>query len=209
MLPILGFLPRLRRPTNDTRRIFISGTGRAGPTYLVELLTELGLDTGEWSATDYSPKARAGLERGIFDPCGPRIIKSPFLCENVDAVLAAGIKIDHVVIPVRRFEDAAASRAYVQEITTASPDGSPVAGGLWETDHADEQIGVLYRKFANLIESLSRNDIPMTLISFPRSATDPQYLFGKLSSLMPGVSESMFQQAFSRIAKPSLIHKFA
>lgn len=126
----------------------------------------------------------------------------------MDAVLSAGIKIDHVVIPVRRFEDAAASRAYVQKITAASPDGSPIGGGLWETDRADEQIAILYRKFANLIESLARNDIPMTLISFPRSATDAQYLFGKLSPLMPGVSESRFQEAFFQISKPSLIHQF-
>ncbi|TPK75534.1 hypothetical protein FJ930_05435 [Mesorhizobium sp. B2-4-15] len=204
----LGFLSRFRRHREDVRRIIISGTGRAGTTYLVELLTELGLDTGEWSSNDYFPEARAGLERGIFDPIGPRIIKSPFLCENVDAVLAAGIKIDHVVIPVRRFEDAAASRVYVQEATTGSADGTPVEGGLWETGHANEQIAILYRKFANLIESLLRNDIPMTLISFPRSAIDPQYLFGKLSPLIPGTSQSRFQEAFSRISKPSLIHQF-
>lgn len=78
MLPMLGFLSRFRRPKEDTRSIIISGTGRAESTYLVELLTELGLDTGEWSAKDYFPEARAGLERSIFDPLGPRVIKVHF-----------------------------------------------------------------------------------------------------------------------------------
>jgi hypothetical protein len=208
MMPKFKFLSRIGHPKEDTRRIIISGTGRAGTTYLVQLLTELGLDTGEWAEKDYFPKARAGFERGIFEPSGPRIIKSPFLCENVDAVLAAGIRIDHVVIPVRRFDEAAASRAYVQETAGGYKDGGAVEGGLWEAESADEQIAVLYRKFANLIESLVRNDISMTLISFPRSATDPGYLFGKLSPLMPGVSESRFRQAFLQISKPSLIHRF-
>ena len=47
-------------------RILISGTGRAGTTFLVQLLTELGLDTGysdpERVAMTYSEQARAGLE---------------------------------------------------------------------------------------------------------------------------------------------------
>ena len=77
-------------------RLYISGTGRAGTTFLMQLFTELGLDTGFKRVSDnksYFPTARAGLEQDLFDRKGPRIVKSPFLCDHVDDVLAAGFKI--------------------------------------------------------------------------------------------------------------------
>lgn len=193
---------RLQSPPG---RIFISGTGRAGTTYLVQLLTKLGLDTGAWTDDEYFPNARAGLERHVFDPEAPRIVKSPFLCEQVDAVLAAGMAIDHVIIPIRRLEDAAASRILVQQVTP----GANVKGGLWETETAEGQIDVLRRKLTNLIEALVRHDIPMTLISFPRSATDASYLYRKLSPLIPNVEEAFFHRVFVEVAKPELIHDFS
>ncbi|PBB19528.1 hypothetical protein [Mesorhizobium sp. WSM4313] len=190
---------------SDAKRIFISGTGRAGTTYLVQLLTKLGLDTGTWTDDEYCPNARAGLERHIFDLDAPRIVKSPFLCEQVDAVLAAGVAIDHVIIPIRRLEDAAASRILVEQ---ANP-GENVKGGLWETETAEGQVDVLRRKLTSLIEALVRHDIPMTLISFPRSATDASYLYRKLSPLIPNVEEAFFHRVFVEVAKPELIHDFS
>ncbi len=48
-------------------KVIITGTGRAGTTFLVQLLTELGLDTGytrrTWSR-DYFEHCDAGLEFG-------------------------------------------------------------------------------------------------------------------------------------------------
>jgi hypothetical protein len=197
----------LRRPG----RIYISGTGRAGTTFLMQLFTELGLDTGFKQVSDkrsYFPSARAGLEQDLFNPKGPGIVKSPFLCDHVDDVLAAGFKIGHVIIPVRNFEQAAASRRHVQAETTGSPDGEAVVGGLWGTSRANEQAGVISRKFCKLVEALVRNDIPMTFLSFPRLALDADYLFGKVSFAMPGVSQSVFLVAFRKISRPDLIHDF-
>ena len=157
----------------------------------MQLFTELGLDTGFKRVSDnksYFPTARAGLEQDLFDRKGPRIVKSPFLCDHVDDVLAAGFKIGHVIIPVRNFEQAAASRRHVQMETTGSPDGDAVAGGLWGTNRANKQADVISRKFCRLVEALVRNDIPMTFLSFPRLALDADYLFGKVSFAMPGVS---------------------
>ncbi|AZO09177.1 hypothetical protein EJ074_08670 [Mesorhizobium sp. M3A.F.Ca.ET.080.04.2.1] len=217
MFSIANLLVRRGRPQPDagleqashqqlhTKRIFISGTGRAGTTYLVQLLTKLGLDTGTWTDDEYFPNARAGLERHIFDLNAPQIVKSPFLCEQVDAVLAAGVAIDHVIIPIRRLEDAAASRILVQQATP----GKNVKGGLWDTEVPEAQIEVLRRKLTSLIEALVRHDIPMTLLSFPRSATDAPYLYRKLSPLIPNMEESFFNRVFAEVARPNLIHDFS
>lgn len=202
-------IARFRAPHLPKGHIFISGTGRAGTTYLIQLFSELGFDTGNWSDADYFPQARAGLERQIFDTKIPKVAKTPFLCDNVDEALAAGIQIGHVIIPIRKISDAAASRIHVQLETTGLKDGKTVSGGLWGTESAAHQADVLSRKLSNLIESLVRHDIAMTLISFPRSAIDAGYLFGKLSPIMPTISRSVFFNAFKRIAKPDMIHDFS
>lgn len=54
----------------------ISGTGRAGTTFLVELLTQLGLDT-QADKLGYSINAHAGLEADITLPNAPYIVKNP------------------------------------------------------------------------------------------------------------------------------------
>jgi hypothetical protein len=56
----------------------ISGTGRAGTTFLVVLLTRLGLDTGFAEETMMIDEiARAGLEHAFIEPTSPYLIKSP------------------------------------------------------------------------------------------------------------------------------------
>lgn len=192
-------------------RIYISGTGRAGTTFLIQLFTRLGLDTG-FDATpgayEYFPEARAGLEKDIFDPQGPKIVKSPYLCDHVDSVLAAGIKIGHVIIPVRDFDQAAKSRQHVQRETTGRAEGQSVAGGLWGTAHGKDQVAVLGLKFGMLVEALVRNEIPMTFLAFPRLAQDADYLYDKLGFMMPNIDRRSFAAAFNDVAQPNLIHDF-
>src|SRR6266480_1939620 len=150
--------------------VIISGTGRAGTTFLVQLLTHLGLETGfDINAMELYPIARAGLEIDIRDANAPYIVKSPYLRDLIDEVVASSTRIEHAIIPVRQFDAAAASRAHVQKVTTGVADGEPeVNGGLWETDKADSQAGVLRLKFTKLIEALVRHDIPITFLAYPR-----------------------------------------
>jgi len=192
-------------------RVYITGTGRAGTTFLVDLLTRLGLDTGlDRGGKDavYFADARAGLEKDIFDRNGPEIIKNPRLCDQLDAVLGSGIAIRHILIPIRDFASAAASRRFAQREATGSENGRPVRGGLWDTRDGESQEAVLHEKFATLMEAIARNDIPFTLLSFPRFAKDGPYLFEKLRLCFPDLSEGHFLQTFEDTARPELIHKF-
>ena len=125
-------------------RIYVTGTGRAGTTFLIQFLTELGLDTGFQNArrkqVAYSPEARAGMEWDIYDHDAPTIVKSPFLCDHVDDLLAAGFKFRHVIVPIRDIASAAASRRLVQLETTGKTDGDSVVGGLWDTKVGEVSI---------------------------------------------------------------------
>src|SRR5436309_11606939 len=92
--------------------LIISGTGRTGTTFLVQLLTELGLDTGfADSRSEIFSNCNAGMELDIRRPDAPYIIKTPRLCNYLDEVLQSGqVIIDHAIIPMRDLYSAAQSR---------------------------------------------------------------------------------------------------
>lgn len=185
------------------RKIIITGTGRAGTTFLVRLLTELGLDTGftreNWREHVHAHCA-AGLEKDLAAPDAPRIVKDPDLCERLPAILAAGrIVVEHALVPVRELEAAAASRVRI---------GANAPGGLVGTADADHQRAVLAERFHHLVETLVQHDIPHTFLAFPRFACDAAYCYERLHFLLDGVTFREFEAAFARVADPKLIHQF-
>lgn len=194
------------------RRSFvaITGTGRAGTTFLVELLTALGLDTG-FTTDDFpvSAEGKAGLEWTTLELPSARIFKSPAFCDLVDDFIARGGRLDHAIIPVRDFSAAAASRIRVQRALTGSGDGAArVDGGLWDTEESEGQEAVLRHKFTRLVTALVRHDIPMCFLAFPRLVQDADYLYAKLRFLMPAVDFATFRQVFEATVHREWVHAF-
>ncbi len=191
----------------------ISGTGRAGTTFLVILLTRLGVDTGftPQSATARGP-GRAGLEITTLLPTSPYVLKAPAYCDRIDALLAddPNLVIDCVIAPVRDFRAAAESRAFTQAETTGSRRGSGtnVRGGLWLTEDPERQEDILRRQFSTLIASLARHDIPLVLLWYPRLTRDPEYVYGKLNFLFRDKAYEEFGQVFSALVRPDWVHRF-
>lgn len=214
---MMKFVDRLRcrfkatPPQQNPGKVFISGTGRAGTTLLVELLTELGLDTGfdgRNTEESYFPSARAGLEWDLDDQNGPRFQKSPYLCDRLNDIINRGEKIATVIVPVRNISDATKSRLKVQLATTGSQDGREVAGGLWSTNSASEQEAILRQKLTMLIEVAVANDVSITFLSFPKFASDSLYLYTKLLPVLGQIEFSEFEEAFRKTVNPSLISNF-
>lgn len=190
------------------KHVIITGTGRAGTTFLVALFTHLGLDTG-FDPTDLKlhPLSRAGLERGIWEENAPYIVKSPVVCDMPEHLF--GPAIEHVIIPFRGFEEAAESRIHVHELATGRREGGVTyPGGLWDTERAADQANVLRLKFARLLEMLVRYEIPMTFLLYPRLARDPDYLYAKLGFLLSGIDPDHFRATFGKVVKPEWINVF-
>lgn len=191
--------------------LIISGTGRAGTTFLVQLFTALGLDTGFTDpASDLNPNCDAGMEWDIRRADAPYIVKSPWLCDYLGEVLADGrVRIDHALVPVRDLYTAAESRRDVARRTDRTLFGGDIPGGLWHTDEPERQEAVLAVQLYKLLYALAERDIPLTLLHFPRLVRDPQYLFGKLQFMLKGVGRESFLEAHSRVARPELVHEFS
>ena len=191
------------------RHVIISGTGRAGTSFLVHLLTHCGLDTGY--SPDYQSLSKfpnAGLERDIRRDDAPYIVKAPQMCDYMSTVLRnPEIVIEHAIIPVRTLDDAANSRIRVARISKQMV-GRNGAGGLWGTSSSRRQRAVLAEKFATIVSDLVAADIPITFLHFPRFVEQVEYCCTKLSPIFPAVEDSVFKGAFAKTADPRLVHKF-
>lgn len=189
-------------------KILITGPGRSGTTFLVQLLTRLGLDTGfEPYKEIFIPEVRAGGEwcipldiyndsdevmREKIDEA-PRILKS---CEwgLVLKQLIKGntIEVDHIIIPVRDLEDAAKSRLEVGLDWM-------VADNLEGEDRVVNQADIKAIALGRAIEVCLLYDIPYTLMLFPRFVDDIDYCWGKLFWL--GFRWSDFQTKYYELVK--------
>ena len=190
--------------------IIISGTGRSGTTFLVQLLTALGLDTGFGDTTSaVFANCNAGMEWDIRRHDAPYIVKSPWLCDYLDEVLTGEeIVIDHAIVPVRDLLSAAQSRREVAMRTDPAEFPHEIPGGLWHTDAPEQQEQVLASQLYKLVYALAKWDIPATLLHFPRIVHDPEYLHGKLAFALDGVSFGRFVAAFEQVARPQSVHDF-
>ena len=206
------------------RHVVITGTGRAGTTFLVELLTHLGLDTGftvEDVATKKFLEARAGLESDIRQEDCPYITKSPHFCDDACEIIGReDIVVEQVFIPVRNLHAAAESRRYVSKMVASNWSffqkvrnqirPKSVAGGLWLTasTRARKQEEMLLQQIYKLALTLSKTEIPVTLMHYPSLVKDPRYLYGKLRPILSGIEFDLFQAVFTKVARPELVHCF-
>jgi hypothetical protein len=183
--------------------MLIAGTGRAGTSFLVRYLCELGLDTeiARSGLAQWHEQANAGYETNpITTPADelPYVIKSPWTHEFIEQLLArANLTLDVVIIPVRDLVEAAASRVILQ--MRAMYDGPPQMGNferMWESWGTTpggvvfslnplDQARILAVGFHRLVQRLIEADVPIVFLAFPKLLTDCGYLFAKLRPFLP------------------------
>jgi hypothetical protein len=190
--------------------IIISGTGRAGTTFLVQLFTELGMSTGfQNSQEGIIVNCNAGMELDLHQPDSPYIVKSPWLCDYLEELLQSGeVHIYQAIIPIRNLFSAAESRRFVSSNTPEGVQPDNVPGGLWHTQNPDEQEKVLSLQLYKLIFTLVKYDIPTTFLFFPKFVHCPKYLYSKLPFLLKHIPYDRFVVVFRKVSRPELVHKF-
>jgi hypothetical protein len=158
-------------------KIFITGTGRCGTTFLIKLFTFLGFNTGfdENNCKRYiMPNCNAGMERVFTDRFD--VIKNPTFLQDMAKIVAdRNIIIKRVIIPIRDYTASAKSRAH---------HGANRGGGLWNATTEDEQVAFYHTIMANYIYLMTKHNIPTIFIDFDRMISDKQYLFTILQPLL-------------------------
>lgn len=206
--------------TSGTRHhLFITGTGRAGTSFLVRFMAAMGLDTHmqRHLQPGWSDEANAGLEDmplGTVTGDLPYVVKSPWLSEFVDDLLAnKAIHIDAVIVPIRDLVEAATSRV-VQELRTShqsqpwpaecshtSETWGTTPGGVVFSLNPVDQGRLLAVWLYRLIQRLEHAEIPTVFLDFPRLAEDPDYLFRKLQQFLPaGATLEQARAAHAQVA---------
>lgn len=182
-------------------KIIITGTGRSGTSFLVHLLSALGMDTGYTEEECFkicNNVCQAGAEHTIEKPY--KILKNPEFMVDIEEIVE-NHDIDHVIIPIRKLDDVGRSREN-------NADNHGGFGGFWNgCDTKEQQINADSKALYNMIEVLTRNDIPFTTISFPLMVEDELYLNSKLSKVFTELEifEIDLHPAFNRIANPDKI----
>jgi hypothetical protein len=199
--------------------VVITGTGRAGTSFLVQLLTYLGLDTGFSSQRMILDRAsRAGLEYDLRQENAPYIVKDPNFSLYAEDILQnrKDILIDRVIIPMRDLHAAAESRRHVTNIAKSklSPadwskvDPTRIPGALWLTKDESDQESILLGQIYNLILVLANTTIPITLMHYPRIMKDSQYLYTQLLPILKDITYERFESVFSQAVIPEFVHSF-
>lgn len=169
--------------------VVIAGTGRAGTTLLVEILTRLGEDTGykiDELSKHIDPFSRGGLEQDLWAEDPPHIVKSPVFSWALEAALDAGRKVEHIIIPIRDIGAVMESRKRVLReakwywrllhlVKPTRPIGGPQSG-------FDAKITLLCGVYCLLLVA-AEHEIPVTLLHYPKMRDDAYYLASQLHQL--------------------------
>jgi hypothetical protein len=200
------------------KHLIIAGTGRAGTSFLVRYLTELGLDTTlarNGDRAEWDSEANAGLENLLFSGALPYVVKSPWVSEYIDQILnEKQFKIDAFIVPMRDLVEAATSRVVLEQraIHQHNPWMADQLDRTWETyGHTPgglvyslnplDQARLLAVQFHKLVLKVSEAGVPLVFPVFPRIATDWGYLHRCLRPILPPeITEEAARAAHARIA---------
>lgn len=171
-------------------KIYITGTGRCGTTFLMKIFIFLEYDTG-FTKEDYNnyiyKNCGAGLERIYYDAY--YIIKNPLILTNICHIGCNKGLIKAIIIPIRNFYDAALSRVRLKNDV----------GGLWEAHDLQSQISSYNKFISEYIYYMTKYDINTIFLDFDRMTTDYQYLYEKLKFILD--EKDITLEHFGRIFK--------
>ena len=213
----------------DTSHIIVAGTGRAGTSFLMALLTELGYDTGfdTW-IRGWDHKVRAGEEWGypwafkinkLYElewnwpktntnmaatTFIPRVVKSPRFAFQLHKLLEKNqIKVDYAIVPFRKVKHVAAS--YLK------------AGLEWESPGREQFFKKMppqrrkelfwYIQLGYMLETFVEYEIPHVFIRFPKMVEDGEYLFNKLILPFPDLDRDKFFTVYNKLADINLVNE--
>lgn len=180
-------------------KIYISGTGRCGTTFLIKLFSFLNFDTG-FDKENYnkyiSKNCNSGMEKQYNE--NYYVIKNPNILFNIENIINDKIKIKCVIIPIRNYKKSAESRVLHKN----------KRGGLWNASNETEQVLFYNKIMTEYLFYMVKYDITTIFLDFDKMINDKNYLYGKIKNILDekNISFDLFSQIYdeaSLTSKPS------
>ena len=197
MIPIVQY-PYRKQIKEKTSHILITGTGRCGTTFLMQILSLCKLDTGfqNMDIPKHGDECKDHLEpyftwgsikrktkKSVISKFAP-IFKAPQANIYIPDMLRY-INLDHVIIPMRNLKD-----------TVYSAEKRGIKDGGFGHYSKDEYTDNLLRSTYKLFDDLTQNNIDYTTIAFPKLTKDCEYLYDKLLPIFPQLDKTIFNESF-------------
>lgn len=182
--------------------ILITGTGRAGTTFLMRLIVRMGFDTGfKDIESNIFNHANAGLERDWND--NYLVVKSIQAMFDIEDVLDKK-NVTHVIIPIRDIDSVVSSRIYQER--TGKRLGKLVPGGLHGTDKEGYQKEILLGSFYKFVNVLVCRGVAFSFLPFPDFLECPQKVMEVFIRAGLPVIPDDFYRIFEEEVNHELVH---
>lgn len=184
-------------------KTIITGSGRCGTTFLIQLLTRLDFNTGFTPYEEpYIPDLRAGSEwEGNAEDIAnfPEIIKGPIWAFYLKRLLEQRlIEIRHIILPIRDLDLATKSRLDVGLKWHIPPDA-----GLIALEEMQQNL-IMAAAVGRVVESCMLYSIPCTTMLFPLLVENESYCYRQLSEVF-NIDKDKFHNEFNELARPEQI----
>jgi len=199
-------------------KLIITGLPRTGTTFMMAVLTELGLNTfytteksrnamaNNYGAMeylrDYRRRHNRGLRQGV--DASPRIIKHPS-SQIIDRILPRarkyGWEIDHVLISYRAFEPLIKSA-----IKRWQEKRQVITGEKIEREK--DKVEVLFPfTLGSIVEDVLTHHYSYSFIEFPKLIEDVEYCYRAMDPIIDaGIHFKQFAEVHEKLADPKKVH---
>jgi len=167
-------------------KIFISGTGRCGTTFLILLFTLLDFDTG-FDKNNYQNfifnNCNSGMERIYTD--NHQILKNPLFLNQIEDIYN-NCNIKYFILPIRDINESAYSRKNINDKNIIKKDynNDDVPGGFVECKTVETQILLYEKSITHYIIKMTQYNIPTIFIDFNKMINDFNYLYNMILPIL-------------------------
>jgi hypothetical protein len=193
--------------------VLIAGPGKSGGSLLMQMFTEMGMDTGY--SKDYKQvKTNVGghyewkIRGKDMKRPFPYLLKEPQMCTDIDIRIdRLKLRVDHVYVLLRRPGPVANALEFLRR---GVPDAKKEQ---FETHVRTEAVDKIERgmnlRIQNLVHLLAEMDLPVTLVSYPKWAHDGAYGYKKFDFLVKkyDISQKTWNRTIAKCVDPKLVEK--
>ena len=196
-------------------KLAISGPGRSGTSLLVSILDGWGFKT-PIKKHNWHDSSNAGGESRLGSNSEFEVDKDPWAYQYLDKLSDEQIsEYSVLIVTIRDIISASRSRLIIDR--ASRPDGggqqywrwndwATVPGGVVYPTNQESQEQTLSSSLWRLLEVASSRGMKIEILSYPKFATDFEYLWSHISAYLDErITKTKAQEIFNSIVKPSKI----